>query len=312
MLLRSRSTYRRFDLRMLPAARRRDALDLAARQGAPLAGSLHACRWQGGIAHVWSSIDHLDVESDAVLVAESSLVPPPASDGVRLVALRDGVEGQVWAGGLLFASRWWPIVPSIDDWHRFLRAAGLAAEGGLPHVEVATLASVPWGEPHGRLAWSPAQLEAAGWRLVAVLVALVVGWQLSAAATWTVARTVQSQRLDALRVDSAPLIAAREQAEAAQQRLAALDALLQGPSDLDLLAEVRRRLGADVRVAAWTRDTGRLRIDVQGAGDDPRPVVQAFADHPLLGVVVANPQGGGRMQLDIDLEAASAAPEASP
>ena len=53
-------------------------------------------------------------------------------------------------------------------------------------------------------------------------------------------------------------------------------------------------------------------MDLQGTGDDPRPVVQAFADHPLLSGVVANPQGAGRIQLDIDLEAATLAPEASP
>ncbi len=312
VLPRSRATHRRFDFRALPSARRRAALDLAVRHGAPVPGSPHACRWQGGVAHVWSPIELLDLEPDVVLVAESSLVAAPASDGVRLVALRDGFEGQAWVDGQLIASRWWPDAPTDEAWQRFLRAAGRPIEGGTPAIESFVLSHTPWGEPHGRVAWSPAQLESAGWRVVAVLVALVVGWQLAAATTWTLARALQAQRLDALRADSAPLIAAREQAEAAQHRLVALEALVQGPSDLDLLAEVRRRLGAEVRVVAWTRDVGRLRIDLQGAGDDPRPIVQAFADHPLLGVVVANPQGGGRMQLDIDLDADTDLTEAAP
>jgi hypothetical protein len=296
--------YRRFDFSALPPSRRREALDVAARHGPFEGGTRSACRWQGGIAHVWTPRDPLDLPDDADLIAESSLVPAPAdADAVRLLALRDGVEGQVWDAGVLGASRWWPQPPSADAWSRFLRAAGRPADAAVPPVQALAADAEPWGEAHERLAWRPARIEAFAWRATAVVVALVLGWQLAALATWSIAPALQTARLDALRGDAAPLIAARERAEGAQQRLAGLAALVDGPSDLQLMADVRTALGAEARVVGWARDGGRLRIDLQGVGADPRPVVQAFAGHPRLAAVVANPAEAGRMQLDIELPA---------
>lgn len=303
ILRRSVSIYRRYDFSTLPPARRRNALDLAVRQFAPREDLRFACRWQEGLAHVWIPREPIDLDDDWQLVSESSLVPAPQEDGVRLFALREGVEGQSWSVGQLVASRWWPDVPSQADWHRFLRATGLSVSGEVPEVQQLTLAAMPWGSDHGRFRWSTAQIEAAVWRSVVVVVGAVLGWQLAAATVWSLAIMVQEYRLDAVRADSAPLIAAREQAESAKQRLLALHGQVDAPSDLALIAEVRRAIPSPARVQSWTREADRLRVELQGAGDDPRPIVQAFSGHPLLGSVVANPLGPGRMQLDVELDA---------
>lgn len=242
---------------------------------------------------------------DLRLVAESSLIPAPAGDGARLVAVREGVEGQLWENGDLHASRWWPAAPSASAWAMFLRAAGKPATEADASTVPAPIAisAEPWGSRHEAIAWSPAQLEGFGWRAVVLFVALVAGWQVTAAAVWSIAEALQERRLETLRTESAPLIRARERAEAAQQRMVALSALVDVPSDIRLLADARRLLGAEVRLLSWSRDESRLRVEVQGAGDDPRPVVRALEQHDVLSRVVANPLGGGRMQLDIDLEA---------
>jgi hypothetical protein len=306
VLPRAASIYRRFDFTALPPARRRAALDVATRHGPSQGPARSACRWQEGIAHVWTPRAPLDVADDLTLVAETSLLPPPAvPDAVRLVALEHGVEGQVWSSGVLAASRWWPSPPSPEPWSRFLRAAGRQADGELPAVETLSLASSPWGEAHERLAWRPAQLEALAWKATVLAVALVLGWQLAALATWSLADALQAHRLDSVRAESAPLIAARERAEAAQQRLQALAELVEGPVDLALLADVRGALDPAIRVVGWARDGERLRVDLQGAGTDPRPIVQAFAGHPQLAAVVANPIDAGRMQLEVELPASS-------
>lgn len=304
VLLRSRSVYRRFDFSALAPSRRRGALDLAVRQASPQSLGRFACRWREGVAHVWMPGSLQGLTEDLQLVAESSLIPAPPADGARLVELREGFEGQVWTGGDLAASRWWPTLPSPAAWGVFLRAAGnatVAADAGAP-VSL-PIAADAWGSRHEAVAWSPAQLEHVGWRVVVLFVALVAGWQVAASAVWTFAEWAQDRRLESLRSESAPLIQARESAESAQQRMRSLADLVDVPSDLRLLADARRLLGAEVRLLAWSRDESRLRIELEKAGDDPRPIVRAFESHALLSRVVANPLGEGRMQLDIDLEA---------
>ena len=55
---------------------------------------------------------------------------------------------------------------------------------------------------------------------------------------------------------------------------------------------------------AWFRDGGSLRLELQSAESDPRVFVQAFRGHPLLANVTINPLDAGRLQLDVDLDAA--------
>ncbi|PHR93586.1 MAG: hypothetical protein COA69_02810 [Robiginitomaculum sp.] len=57
-----------------------------------------------------------------------SLARQPLDNGVRLVSCFEGVEGQVWAGRSLVASRWWSSDPSARQWQTFLRAAPLESE----------------------------------------------------------------------------------------------------------------------------------------------------------------------------------------
>jgi hypothetical protein len=301
--------HRRFVFGGVPAAQREPALALAAERAAPTPGGRHAVRWQGDAAQLWLlPAEHCaSLGSDEVLVAESSLLPPPdGRDAERLVAVQRGVEGQVWRNGELRASRWWPSAPDADAWARFLRASGLPvpAVATLPVIETLPLLSEPWGQPGGRLAWAPAQLEAAFWTSLVALAAVVIGWQLAASVVWTTAAAWQSHRVEQLRESAAPQIEARERAELARARIDAFRALTATPVDLLLLADLRRTLPPETRLTAWFRDATQLRIEVEGGGTDPRTFVQALAEHPVLSTVVANPLANGRMQLDVELEAA--------
>lgn len=306
--LRADTLHRRLAFPGVPPAQRDRALQLAAERAAPSTGARYAARWQGEVAQVWllATEAHGELGADEVLVAESSLLPPPRGDAAeRVVALRRGVEGQVWRDGELRASRWWPDAPDAEGWARFLRASGVAitAPVAAPAVEHLTPLPEPWGRAGRRLAWAPAQLESAFWTALVAIAALIIGWQLAAALTWSIAGAWQAQRLEAVRESAAPLIAARERAEAARARIDAWAGLAETPVDYLLQAELRGLLPAEARVAGWSRDAAQLRVEVVGGGDDPRPFVQALAAHPVFSSVVANPGGNGRMQLDIRLEA---------
>lgn len=288
----------------LTAGGRAAALDLAVRRVAPSPSPRYAAVWQGEVAQVWVLDERAAADAGEAeqLIAESSLLPESAlPDGARLLAVAKGVEGQVWRAGQLVASRCWPEPPSPEAWSRFLRAAAMPVAAGPPAVETLPAAAKPWGQAPRRWRWAPAQLESAFWRASALLLGLLLGWPLIASILWGSASVWQAQRLAELRTASAPLIAAREQAEQAQLRLAALARLGAGPVDAALLADLRERLPAEDRLAGWLRDGTRLRIELQTTSTDPRRYVQALAGHPLLSGVVAQPTETGRMQLEIEL-----------
>jgi hypothetical protein len=155
-------------------------------------------------------------------------------------------------------------------------------------------------------------LEAAFWALLVALSAAVIGWHVAAGVVWTAASGWQAHRVERLRETAAPLIAARERAESARNSIAAYAALTETPVDLLLLADVRRLLPPEARLSAWFRDATQLRLEVEGGGTDPRTFVQAFASHPVLSTVVANPLANGRMQLDVQLDPADRADEGAP
>ncbi|GIX38300.1 MAG: hypothetical protein KatS3mg127_1539 [Silanimonas sp.] len=304
---RSQCIYRRLSFPQVPVGQRFDALALAADRAAPEPGSGWVARWQGEVAHLWIFPPSVQKALDpaAVAMAESALVPPPsAEDAERLLDLREGVEGQVWRAGRLQASRWWPAPPGETEWQRFLRSAGVSSGGEMPGLTAGTLAPHPWGLPAQRLVWSPAQVERGFWRLVAVIAGLTVGWQFAAWGAWSIAVAWQSAKLDDLRSKSAPLIEARERAEALHARIERLAALLAGPSDYVLIADLKRRLPADARLVSWLRDAASLRVTMRTRERDPRVFVQALSNHPLLQSVQVNPaERGADLELLFDLPA---------
>ena len=61
----------------------------------------------------------------------------PMNEGARLVPCGEGVEGEIWHNGVLTASRWWPVTPSLRDWQLFLRAGKHAPTDHTQSVPVA-------------------------------------------------------------------------------------------------------------------------------------------------------------------------------
>ncbi len=133
-------------------------------------------------AGVWGWDEAQNLESGEDLSAlrvfpETLLREPPASDPtsnqnrsiVRLVKCLEGFEGQIWRnetstqtgtnigdkpgagikadGATLIASRWWPTIPSINDWRLFLRIGKFdpeTDEGQSVFMSVPAPQDVPW------------------------------------------------------------------------------------------------------------------------------------------------------------------------
>lgn len=300
--------YRRTDFSHLPARQREPAARLASRRMEARPGARSHIAWTGGIAHAWTWPDAGERlgAGDAGWIPESLLRRPPAEDGLRLLQQVRGYEGQCWRDGILAASQWWPEVPGADAWRRFVRACGLPPGAGDPVPEPVGVGwSEPWGDRSRRMPASPALLERWAWMAGIGLLCFGLGWQLAGQAYWRAAQSRLGSRIDALRAQASPLLAARERADAARDALLDLQALDAGSDDYRLMAAVVAPLPEDARFASWQRDEKTLQVAVQSADTDPRHFVAAFAGEGSLSNVVATP-GQGTMGLGFDLAAPQA------
>lgn len=299
---RAECQYRRVDLSAMPPRQRVAAARLAAARFQPSPGSVTHIAWRQGVAHlwIWMSPPVAVASGDERWIPESLLLPTPA-DGPRLLQLVRGTEGQIWEAGQLAVSQWWPDVPDLDSWQRFLRAGGLESAVAAPPVPESLPWSPPWGE--GGRSWLPGSVaarERLAWQAGGVVLALILGWQLAGLARWQVATTRLASDLDAIRKDMAPVLADRERAERAAAEADRLRQLQNGLSDYELMSRIVAALPEGVRMHGWRREPGKLDVLVSGGGNDPRPFVAAFAGKLELAELTATPLPTG-MQLSFTL-----------
>lgn len=294
---RARCHYRRLDLSQLPPRQREAAARVAARRHDPVADAEHCIAWNGGHAHlwIWPPGDDFRLPTDQAWLPESLLRAPPADDGARVLRQVEGYEGQIWRGGELAASRWWPQAPDPKQWVQFLRASGMApdARARVPEPESLPWSSAPWGESRRGLPASPVVLERLGWITVGCIVALGLGWQLGTLGKWSIALMRVDVRTEALRAQATPLLEARERADLALQQLQGYHELRKGVNDYAAMADVVSPLPADARLRSWLREGMRVQSGVHSGNTDPRQYVSAFDNHPRLTDVVATPSGDG-------------------
>lgn len=306
---RAECQYRREDLRALPARKRVQAARLAVVRHRPAATALAATAWTDGILHIWFWLEPMPASgADLRWVPESLLLAPPAEDGVRLLALARGVEAQHWKGGILSASQWWPQLPEGEQWLRFLRACGMDAETmpQPPQPEQRPWLAAPWGETSWSQRLATGFSERMAWLLLLAVLAAGIGWQLGALWRWQAASDQMAARVERMRGNVAPLLAAREQAERAGDALGRLQALRPVASDFELMADVIRRLPKETTLASWKRESGKLVANVHATESDPRVFVEAFEGDANLADVAVVPMTGG-MQLTFELPVADAA-----
>ncbi|MBN8798209.1 MAG: hypothetical protein J0H45_02450, partial [Stenotrophomonas nitritireducens] len=301
---RASCQYRQQDFSNLPARQRPAAAKLVARQHAPAPGLPVHIVWCGSVAHFWTWVPGDEQEALSGVgnwLPESVLLPPPPSDGARLLQTLRGYEGQLWQGGVLVASQWWQGPPALDVWQRFLRGASTAAvPAEVPVAEQRPWSDKPWGKAQRSIADGAAR-ERMAWTALLLLGVAAVGWQLAALQRWSNAQHEISAQLDMARAQAAPVLAARDRAEAARTQVQQLLELGQGVNDYVLMADIAAALPEGSQFMAWRREPGKVRLNVRSAETDPRTFVNAFSALPQLATVTATPLDGGLMQLEFTL-----------
>lgn len=299
---RAECAYRRFDFSQLRPKQRPGAARLAATRHEPVAGAPFHVAWTSGIAHVWWWLDGPSraLPDQAGWLPESLLRGVPPEDGARLLATLRGYEGQGWLDGRLACSQWWPRVPDGAQWGRFARGCGLPAGSPPGPVEV-PLQAAPWGDrASGIAALPPAQAERFAWQGLALFFAVLLGWQATGLAYWSVVGSRTEARLESLRATSTPLLDARDRAQAARAELERLRLLQVGVDDQALMVEVGRRLPEGSVLAGWEREGPVLRFAVRTDDVDPRTYVTALETMPGVAGLQASPEAGA-MLVEVEL-----------
>lgn len=307
--------YRRIDLGALPARQRFSAAAIAARRLEPTSQARSQVAWVGGFAHIWTWVaPDPGIEPEARWIPESLLKAAPLVDGPRLLRAIRGVEGQVWMEGQMQASQWWPERPSNEDWHRFLRFAGVAqtpSNNDVPVPSDLPWQAAPWGDVRRGAGISPASFERLAWPIGLGALALALGWQLAVQAKWSAAQEQQRARIESLRSSAASLLDARERADAAQADITEYRRLQWAFDDYVLMTDIDAALPDEARLVGWQREGAKLKAGLQSQDADPRHFVAAFVKHPTLSQLQAAPATEtGVMSLDFILPAPPAPPAA--
>lgn len=208
-----------------------------------------------------------------------SLVLPAHDEGVVLQVCSAGVEGQVWRGRQLVASRWWPEAPDVTAWLNFQRGAGVPPTARLPQLPVLDLSAAPHllDEPWAPVLTLSAMMERTRMRLHALVATLLAGlllptlWLLHA--NWALAQDVNALETEKLQLsaEAQPVLTARSQALAALASLDTLMAAVDHPDALSLLGHVGARLPADgSRIRNLEMDGRRIRLVLAVPAGAPR------------------------------------------
>lgn len=148
------------DASKAPRKQRGEFVALAVRRAAPFPDADFDVAWSAdGTAAVWywsrSRVAPLSASEPARrkrFVAEALYTGHPRQNEAEILQLAAGFEARAWKSGHLLASRWWPAVPTLDQWKTFLRGAGLAVSAGTPPPKPrpALFSAIPWSrQPAG-------------------------------------------------------------------------------------------------------------------------------------------------------------------
>lgn len=274
--------FRRFDLKNVPKAQLAQALHLQIRQWSPYLKTGQYIAWGSDHALVWAW-DADSAETDLVeqklnpksaRIIPESLLHPPLSSGLRLLACLDGVEGEFWQEQRLVHSRWWPEQPSPVDWLNFQRDAGITPDQGLsaqlPALQTVDWLKQPWAKSANAQPGDNPALRHENWFIGCATLLL------AAFTTWNGIELIKTrQAMDQLKItldeasrNAHPLLEARRQALDAQARIESLQAVSPYPTQLALLAEVAKQMPNDnVFLKEWDYQNGRLKMTVASTGN---------------------------------------------
>lgn len=277
----SRPMYRfqTFDLSQVPAKNRAQALRLELAQWTPFSVSDYYVGWHGSQALVWAwdavkvkqSIVSQGLKPQRVHILPESVLQTPVGNGLALSLCHVGYEGQLWRKAQLERSRWWPQLPSQEEWLMFQRDAGISPgeqQSQTPTPLVSQFNYKSWVSETGSDENRALQRE----RLIIALCVLSLllptfwygaGWyKLQKRIAQLNIQQVQLQR------EAEPVVQSRRSALDYLARINSLRALAVYPEQLTLMEKIAEVLPQDKSyIKDWDYQSGQLKITITSTSD---------------------------------------------
>jgi hypothetical protein len=202
---------------------------------------------------------------DATVLPEPLLRAPLEAGGERVIAGKEGYEGQVWRAGNLQASRWWSALPSDNEWAAFARQEHL--QGARPELSSVDWLMRPWIDAQDPQdvggQWS--RLESLAVGATALCLLGMTSAQLST--SWRLHKQSQSLASEIERVSSVgkPIVAARDRALSRLSEIEVLNRGMQSVQPIELLrhlSEVLPGKGVTLREVELTGAAVRLALEL--------------------------------------------------
>lgn len=279
VLTRPLYRFQTFDLAQVPPKNRAQALRLELAQWTPFADSDYYVGWHGQQALVWcwdadkvkQAIAAQGLKQQRLRILPETVLQTPLQDGLCVTRCHEGYEGQLWRESQLDRSRWWPQLPTQDEWLMFQRDAGITPneqQTQPPAPRVSALNERPWVNEAGSADDKEMQLERLVIALGILLLLLPTFWygfalyKVQRSAAQLHGQQAQLQR------EAMPITQARSQALDHLARINALRAIAPYPEQLALMAKIAQALPQDKSyIHDWDFQSGQLKVTITSASD---------------------------------------------
>ena len=289
----------------LSGRKRSSALDLKVDAWAPFSETAYSALWNGNEASVFAW-DKRAVEEKIIVngynprhckVVPEVFIREPVIEGVRLVKVSDGVEGQAWKDGFLRATRWWKEYPNSQEWGLFLRNAGdsISVSIGDPPTPSNPL----WLEKPLNGATGKEQIlfqilnnhkfvKSAATLSLVPIVFFGIGWLTSALMLSGV-----EQEIERIQVDSQSVREERSRALALLDYIEQLSSLRQFPHQIEIISRAHSLLAEyDVEISGWDYDEGILEFGLISDSDmDATLYIPIFENDEFFDQVSSSTRG---------------------
>lgn len=286
--------YQCMDFQSVPRALRAHLLVQRVRQLSPFNNPANWQVTEGDTAQVWfwdaERIIRMHSEQDlpTLSVVPETMLYPPLDNGLRVQPCIKGWELQYWSAKLLRHSRWFSSQPDARDQADFIRVCG--ADENATWVEGDThLLAKPWNE---KAFWSKENLqsEAVAPRLVLGVFLVWFCLQLGLSLGVQIKKAFLSASVATKSNRLADVVKQRDGALQQQEFNQAVSALIERPSQLHLLAQVRTCLSSfNFMILDWQYQRGQIVLLLQQDNLDTRALIEACNKNPAFSDVRAEP-----------------------
>ena len=296
--------YRALDFAEVPRAKRAAALRLQLSQFAPFPEPGYAVAWEDHAVQVWcwDAAKLRDAERDANVVPGRARVLPetlyfaPLTDGVRLLKVAEGYEGQLWKARVLTQSRFWDQLPDARQWLAFQRDAGIAPEQ--QQAQAFPIEREALAQPYTKLGEGLANASPSA--LIEPIFLFVLVAALGTSTAWYAVRYAKlaslngdlAAQMKSLETRAAPVLAAREAAIDNDVFVKKLLRVAPYPDQLSLMAQVAATLPGDgTLMREWNYNQGKLKFQLVYPSALPAAstVVAALQEQPGFSNIRAMP-----------------------